>query len=516
MTEKNYLAIQVLKSFFVTFTYKIVNFSKFSEAFVFIILVNNFLDAMSYLNNIENCGATSYTPAVSAQKTEQLNPCSNDITNDKKSANVPFYGIFSDIFSVKKFDNKQEKAQYNELADSLSAVDRKNLEILLKTGRLLNKTSNDGSSTLENLYKILKNPRTKGLDPQKILSDTIQTLVNPYRITQNFGETPSLEAMKMFMEDKQQTLYKGLGLSSEKSKKPNDPESPEDLNIHNSACCVAASIEFNLADKRPAEFARYIEGLTGPDSSVKVKMHYSDISTNFVDALNILNQFHAKIKPLDWNSFEATVEPDREAIIRARVQATKQNPMERNVVDTLTQSAFMQLGSQATYNSLTDKRYGSFNTNDKGLTEYEKNFAETIVDNDGGKTSVTYQNVDETGRFTGYAADYNTVLTQLQKALESGSNVIIGITEIDETNKIVGGHEMTVKDIKKGSDDELYFVCNDTDDNYIGSVEIKAKDLIPKIHHAGIPTKILGKPEEVKDSGFELLRQYEKEHKAAA
>ncbi|MFA6988740.1 MAG: hypothetical protein WC197_01610 [Candidatus Gastranaerophilaceae bacterium] len=468
---------------------------------------------MSYLNNIGNYGVNSYNPVFSDKKIGKEPLCSNSIKN-QKSADIPFNGIFADFFAIKKFNNKQDKAMYDELKASLPDVDKQNLDVLLKTGKLSNKASNDGSSTLENLYKILKNPRTRGLNIQKILGDTIETLANPYRITQRFGELPPELSQRLIAEEKNKQMHNALGLSAEQVKKPNDPESAEDLNITNSACCVAASIEFNLADKKPAEFARYVEGLTGSDNAVKVKMHYSDVSNNFIDALSLLNQFHSNAKPLDWNSLEVTVAPDRAAIIRARVQNTQINPKERNVVDTLMQSTFMQLGSQGTYNSLTDKRYGSFNTNDKGLTEFEKNFAETIVDNDGGKTSVTYQNVDENARLIGYNADYNTILTHLQKTLDSGSNIIIGITEADQTNKIIGGHEMTIKEIKKGNkDNELYFICNDTDDDYVGAVEIKAKALIPKIHHAGIPNKILGLSPQVEDTGFALLKEYEKAQK---
>ncbi len=59
------------------------------------------------------------------------------------------------------------------------------------------------------------------------------------------------------------------------------------------------------------------------------------------------------------------------------------------------QSTFMQLGSENTYNSLTDKKHSEFNQNDSGLTEFEKNFVETIVDYDTPKISMTYQITDE-------------------------------------------------------------------------------------------------------------------------
>ncbi|MDD3150644.1 MAG: hypothetical protein PHV68_07390 [Candidatus Gastranaerophilales bacterium] len=173
----------------------------------------------------------------------------------------------------------------------------------------------------------------------------------------------------------------------------------------------------------------------------------------------------------------------------------------------------MQIGSQRTYNSLTDKRYGSFNPNEKGLTEFEKNFTESIVDNNGGKTSITYQIVDDNAVLTGYNYDIETTKNHLLNALKDGENIIIGITETDENNKIICGHEITVIDTRKDEKGELYFVCNDTDDDYIGAVEIKATDLLPKIHHAGIPNKNLNLPEE-ESYGYYLLKEFENEQKA--
>ena len=49
--------------------------------------------------------------------------------------------------------------------------------------------------------------------------------------------------------------------------------------------------------------------------------------------------------------------------------------MNRSSIDVLMQSAFMQLGSQGTYNSLTDKRLGFLTSSDNtGLIEFEKTF----------------------------------------------------------------------------------------------------------------------------------------------
>ena len=61
------------------------------------------------------------------------------------------------------------------------------------------------------------------------------------------------------------------------------------------------------------------------------------------------------------------------------------------------QSMFMQLGSGNAYNTLTDVNSGKFNTTKGGLTELEKTFAESIVDDKGGIMPVSYQVVDDQG-----------------------------------------------------------------------------------------------------------------------
>ena len=164
----------------------------------------------------------------------------------------------------------------------------------------------------------------------------------------------------------------------------------------------------------------------------------------------------------------------------------------------------MQLGSQNTYNSLTDKRYGALNSKDTGLTEFEKTFVESVVGNDGEKTSVVYQNVDG-DILKGYFHPADVVQKNIVDTLATNRNVIIGITEADENKRIIGGHEITIVGSKLHNG-ELYFVCNDTDDDYVGSVEVKASDLIPKIHHAGIPVEVLGAQEEP-DKNKELFKQ---------
>ncbi|MDD3593374.1 MAG: hypothetical protein PHX18_01980 [Candidatus Gastranaerophilales bacterium] len=418
-----------------------------------------------------------------------------------------FNGLLSDLVGTNKFATAQEKQAYKELSGTLKGKDKANFELLYKTGRLSDRNSNDKSSTIENLYRIYKEPRIIGLSKEKILSETVERLANPFIINQKFSTIPAEIATEVIKSKQQEKVIKST-LSSGIEDKPNDPKGVEDINVQNSASCVAASIEFNLADKKPAEFARLAQGLTSPKMGVISKVKYSDVTPSIIDAMQLFKMFNVEITDADWHTADIKIAPDRDAIIRARVQSTYGNKEnERAAVDILMQSAFMQVGSQSTYNSLTDKRYGQLNTNNTGLTEFEKTFTETVINNEGEKTSMTYQNVDENAVLQGYNTGFEVICDHLLKSLSSGHNVIIGITETDSDKKIIGGHEITVIAAKTGADKELYFVCNDTDDTHNGPIEIKAKDLIPKIHHAGIPTKILG-PQPIESNGLNLLREY--------
>ena len=60
----------------------------------------------------------------------------------------------------------------------------------------------------------------------------------------------------------------------------------------------------------------------------------------------------------------------------------------------------------------------------------------------------------------------------------------------DDNKKIVGGHEITIVGAKN-HDGELYFVCNDTDDDSPELIEYHEDYIVPKIHHVGLPTEIV-------------------------
>ena len=382
----------------------------------------------------------------------------------------------------------EEQKKYNAVSKKVDSHTRSLLNALLKTGVLLDSKSNDSSTVLDNLYRIASEPRMPGLNVKNVLNETILAIANPYTITQAFGDVPSNISRDLINYAKPQNL------------------TDEDLNVR-SASCVATSIEFNLASKAPAEFARMSAGLSSEKYSVTKKIKLSDIAPNVVDAIWMLNEFNMKYKIQNWEDVEVTLQPDRNAIIRARIQNSYKDPGERSLIDVLMQSTFMNIGSQNTYDSLTDTRTGKYNPDNRGLTDIEKNFAEEIV-HGTPKVSVTYQILDDQGTLTGYECDAKTVQKHLLDALKMNNNVIIGYTQMDAQNRVVNGHEITVIGAEQSADGKIIFICNDTDDNLSEPIKWAADELIPLIHHAGLPKEVLKNDVEFVDSWKEVLNMY--------
>lgn len=363
--------------------------------------------------------------------------------------------------------------KYTEISANLDADGKKALNYMLKTGTLLNNQSNDKSSTLDNLHKILTNKRANGLDAKTMLNDTVKTIANPAIITQHFGNIP----------DNIKGVLKEYDASTQE--------------VPHSGCCVAASIEFNLASQLPAEFARVAEGLSSEKMASNKTIDLKNLCDNKEDAKWLLDNFKIPYTMKDDNKAEVTLAPDKNAIFRAHIQTVDRDNLERSPLDVLMQSTFMNVGSQQTYNSLNDVRVASFGPGDRGLVEIEKTFTESVVTN-SNKTAVTFQDVQEAeengtvvAKLAGYRATDKTIKRSLLNSLAEGQNVIIGYTSTDENNNIIGGHEITIVGAKTTADGKLIFVCNDTDDDSPELVEYHEDYLIPRIHHVGLPTDVV-------------------------
>ena len=428
------------------------------------------------LNNFQYNNYNTAKP-VRATATENEMPVSKpSFTSNPVIKQVPYNAAFTASALRTQLVSDDEKNKYNTLIKIADKETRKNLNILLKSGILLNTDSNDKSATLDNLYLLATTQRAQGLDNAVLLHDTVQTLAQPHVVTQQFGNIP-----KQFMA---KTVALGNG---------------EDVNVEHSGTCPAASIEFNLAQKHPAEFARFANGLSSPEMSVKKTIKLSNLADNTLDAIWLLNAFEIPYKADNFNEAELTFAPDKNALVRAYFQTIDRDKQERSSIDVLMQSTFMNVGSQQSYNTLTDKRAGKFNQNPKGLIEFEKTFTESVVE-DKNKISVTYQKIDENAKLVGYETDFNTMKKQIVEALNMGDNVIIGYTQTDNTNTIVNGHEITIIGAKTDKQGKMTFICHDTDDGQSKPVEYSEDFLLPKIHHAGLPQSVAEKEMNVKEN----------------
>lgn len=414
---------------------------------------------------------------------------------------VPFNPTFSASQLRTRLTTEDEKSKYNQLVKISDKQTRKNLDSLLKKGILLNADSNDKTSVLDSLYKIATTPRANGLNAGILVSETVATLNDPYKITQEFGDIP-----KEFENDVI-SAYKSTNSKAPSFTAKNKANVPAETNVEHSGTCVAASEEFNLAQKMPAEFARFAEGLSSPNMQVQKNIKLANLADNTLDSVWLLNAFEIPYEMKDFNNAKLTFAPDKNAIIRAKIQTVDKDPHERSCIDVLMQSTLMQVGSQQSYDSLTDKRQGKFNQNDKGLIEFEKTFTESVLE-DKNKISVTYQTVDENAKLVGYETDMTTMKRQLIETLDKGENVIIGYTQVDDNNIIINGHEITIVGYKKNNDGKLTFICNDTDDGMSKAIEYNEDYLLPKIHHAALPHDIVQNDVKMVENWVEGLNSY--------
>ena len=265
----------------------------------------------------------------------------------------------------------------------------------------------------------------------------------------------------------------------------------------------------------PAEFARFAADLSSPKMSVQKTIKMNNLADETLNAIWLLNAFEIPWDKTNFNTATMTFAPDKNALLRAQIQTTDKDPYERTPLDVLMQSTFMQIGSQQSYNTLTDKRTGKFNQNDKGLIEFEKTFTESVVF-DKNILSVTYQKVDENARLVGYETDLNTMKKHLMSALNEKESIILGYTQTDNNNVIINGHEITLVGYKVDkATGKVIFICNDTDDNIPSLIEYSEDYLLPKIHHAALPKHIVEGDLNIVPNWVEGIEMY-KEMKAQA
>ena len=419
--------------------------------------------------------------------------------NDRKTVSTPVAfraeGYQSTLTVRTELSTKSEQKKYKEISEVLSGKYKKKLDYALKSGILLKNDSDDKSSVLDNLHKILKEERDKGLDSKTILEECLDIIENPYVITQTCEDIPEEYKTEI------------IGLVTNLTEDVNEiQEANFNLDNMHTGTCPTASVEFDLATKNPAEFFRIVEGLTSPKNEVQKVIDMDALSEKTLDAVWLLNKFKTPHKIADFNKAVVLLKPDQNAIIRARIQNNHRDKGERSIIDVLMQSTMMQLGSQQTYNSLTDKRSpNAWTTEDSGLIDFEKTYVESSMENKN-TVSVIYQKVDE--------KDAETIKKQLLETLKMGHNIIIGYTWPDpENGNRLAGHEITIVDYKVNNKGEGVFVCQDSDDDISAPIEMPESFLLKSIHHAGLPEKIAMQDFEYEDSWKIGIKEFEEAQK---
>lgn len=428
-------------------------------------------------NPVQNVNGKANTP-VQAQTVNRAQKMTFRANNDKTG-----------VTFRTKLASKEEKEYFNTVSSAISGEDKKLLNGLLKSGILLKNNSDDKSTVLDNLYKIATTERAEGLDKTVILKNVIRTLAFPYSINQKLGDIPpeyKAKVLGSLLDNKEL----GLNTLQEADAKFND--------LHSSTCPTAC-VEFNLASKHQAEFARFANDLTSPKLSTEKIVDLRNLSKNLGEAVRLLNMFNTNFEVIDANKVKITLKPDKDALLRAQIQTKHQDGMERNATDVLIQSTLMNLGSQQTYNSLIDERKGDIATENTGLIEFEKTFIESVAENKS-TTSMLYQQVDDNLVVTGYECDFATTKQQILDTLKRDQNVIIGITFFEKDKEqpdpnrpadaIAGGHEITIVGARTDKSGETIFICQDSDDEVNMPIEYPESWLLPRLHHAGLPEDI--------------------------
>lgn len=449
----------------------------------------------NYQNNVKVYETSGVKPKVQTAPFPSQNTSTNPSTPTFRAE-----GYQSAVTVRTALTTKEEKKKFEEISEELNQAYRKKLDFALKSGILLKNSSDNRSSVLDNLHKILKEERDQGLDGKTILLECLDIIANPYVITQKGEDIPK--------EYKKQVI----GLVTNLSENDNDIiQTDYELDNLHTGTCPTASVEFDLATKNPAEFFRMVEGLTSPKNEVYKVIDMDALSENTLDAVWLLNTFKTPHQIIDYKKAVVKLKPDKNAIIRARIQNNHRDKGERGIIDVLMQSTMMQLSSQQTYESLTDKRApNAWTQDDGGLIDFEKTYVESIMENKN-TTSVIYQRVDANGRLAGYEKDFATIKKELLDTLAMGHNIIIGYTWPDPDNdNILAGHEITIVGTKTGANGETIFICQDSDDEVDKPIEISESFLLPKIHHAGLPEEIASRDFQFEESWKVGLNEFNK------
>ncbi len=393
---------------------------------------------------------------------------------------------------------------YRALKKALNREGNKQLKGLLKSGALTENGAENGHSTLYHLYAILTTQRAQGLDNRKVLAQTVRLLNKPYLITQKFAplsEKSSKELLRVRNTDTAQGLNRAGVMPVVQ------PLSWQDIDVKNSATCVSSSVMYYMADKNPSELTRHLNELTSPMLAFQEKAKLEEISPQDPSrAYEILDAYKIKYKRSGPDEVTVKVELPPAGVVRM-INAAQNGGKggARTGIESAYQSALSFMATARSYDPATDDQASEYgDERSPGLTEEQKTIMETIIKDNGGVSSVTYQVAAGKGNpaaheqglpfLYGYTRTFEQTTQDIIDALNQGEFVIIGITDTDQSGAIIGGHEITITSaFADPRDGEIKFMVVDSDDDIPTPVVRSARDLIPRIHHAGMPLKLAQK-----------------------
>ena len=382
--------------------------------------------------------------------------------------NVDYNYSYKATFSNEEIELKDnEKVFFNNIKRALPNDYQEKFQKLLTTGKLTQEKPAQTTTILESLNKILNENRAGEIDNLVLLKECIDLLENPYLVTQIAEDIP-VEYQDYFIKESAEIQnYRFI-------------EDTQAL-VRNLNTCAAASTEFALLTRNPAEFFSFIEGLTSENK--EYKKIYSFDSKNKQNIEHLLDLFKIDRKIINENTYEITIKADENAYYLANIQNKHKDQNERGICDILAQAAIMNLATRGGYNSITDTRLPNVLTQDReGLVSFEVEFVSNILMNSKNwQNQKIYQDIDING-FIVKRVESNVLKADIVDSLKSKGNIVIGYT-FSENNQIFGGHEVTIVGECKNLANEKFIIIQDSDDDVNKPVLLPEKEFLSSIHH---------------------------------
>ena len=429
-------------------------------------------------------------------------------------------------------------------------LDKQRLNALLQKGVLTDTAGDDSHSTLYYLSKLLDAPRAEGLSNVQSVRDTIALLDRPFADHQDFAPLRPdiahrvMDALANPRFDKHQqmappqprslndifvidsnTCAAACQMSRLASQSPKElTRMLEQLSSPDKTIYEKAT-PHELSPEAPAMAEELLKSFNldyhkQPDGSFIVEYpaphigYLRAINAQLNPTLNASTGMEALFQTtMVYNSAKKTYDPatdKRDALDLGQVAI--QNSM--SLTDEQKEALFqlfdnpraddvrqkvMQSIDQLPSVTPADKTaiMNALFSESVGLTEDERTLMERIMEDGEAMTPVTFQitgaranpsRADEGKNYLyGYTRTFDEMTNDLVTALQNHSEIIIGITFSDR-GELPGGHILKIQGYQRNpKTNEIEFLLADSDDDQDTIVVQPASELVPMIHHAGLP-----------------------------